>query len=110
VIKTLEVIEWFKPKAWWIENPRMGYLKKRPFMSQIPYVDIDYCQFSDWGYQKPTRFWVSESLSQLPNRKCDFKTCPNLVDGQYGKCHRNRLGGLGMKYGTKAKYRDSREE
>jgi hypothetical protein len=105
VNKTLEILSWFKPKAWWIENPRMGYLKSRPFMQNIPFIDIDYCQFSDWGYQKPTRFWVSESLSSVPSKKCDFKTCTNLVDGPYGKCHRERLGGMGMKYGTKAKYR-----
>ena len=57
VAKTLEIIRWFSPPFWWIENPRMGLLKDRDVMKGIPFVDVDYCQFSDWGYQKPTRIW-----------------------------------------------------
>ena len=48
-------------------------------MEDIPYVDIDYCQFSDWGYQKPTRIWGSPVLRKLKPRLCDMRTCPNVV-------------------------------
>ncbi len=57
VIRTLEIIEYSRPEIWWLENPRTGLLKERPFMQNIPYIDVDYCQFSDWGYRKPTRIW-----------------------------------------------------
>jgi len=73
VQKPLEIIRYLDPPAWWIENPRLGMLKNQPFMQDIPYVDLDYCQFSEWGYQKPTRFWCSKQSSTLPNCICDSK-------------------------------------
>ena len=57
VKKALAIIKHFKPKHWFLENPQTGKLKDRPYMEGIPYVDVDYCQFSLWGYQKPTRIW-----------------------------------------------------
>ncbi len=36
-------------------HPKTGLLKGRPFMKEYAYVDVDYCQFRSWGYQKPTR-------------------------------------------------------
>ena len=57
VEKALEIIKYLKPSKWFLENPRGGYLKDRPYMKNIPYVDVDYCQFSDWGYKKITRIW-----------------------------------------------------
>ena len=57
VQKTLEIIQYFRPKKWFLENPRDGLLQKRPYMEGIPFIDVDYCQFSDWGYCKPNRVW-----------------------------------------------------
>ena len=54
VAKTLEIIACFRPKIWWVENPRWGLLKSRKSMENIPFLDVDHCQFSGWGYQKPT--------------------------------------------------------
>ena len=36
VSKTLEIIDYFKPTLWFIENPYIGELKKRPIMKDIP--------------------------------------------------------------------------
>ena len=101
VEKTLEIIRYFQPPLWWIENPRLGYLKTRECVKGVPYIDVDYCQFSDWGYQKPTRIWCCDIISTLPNKICDGKTCPNLVDPTgSSKRHRYRLGGYKMKFST----------
>ena len=54
VTRALEIIRYFCPRLWWIENPRGGLLKTRAVVANLPFIDIDYCQFSDWGYQKPT--------------------------------------------------------
>jgi len=62
VKKTLEIIEYLQPVKWWIENPRTGYLKTRKIMDKYPFVDVDYCQFSTWGYCKPTRIWGSPNV------------------------------------------------
>ena len=70
------------------------------------FVDVDYCQFSDWGYKKPTRLWVSPSLSKVANVVCDPHTCSEMVDGKRGRrVHREHLGGKHMKFSTRQKER-----
>ena len=56
VAKVLAIIQYFEPPLWWIENPRGGYLKTREVVKGIAFLDIDYCQFCDWGYQSPPDF------------------------------------------------------
>jgi hypothetical protein len=105
VCKVMDIIDHFRPKFWWVENPRTGHLKNRPMMRNLPFVDIDYCQFSDWGYQKPTRFWGSSNLGALPHVKCPGQSCKNIVQGETGFHHRERLGGNDMHFSTTQKGR-----
>ena len=79
VCKVLEIVQYFNPTWWWIENPSTGILKHRPYMAELAWVDIDYCQFSDWGYRKPTRFWGVFPGGRLSNVVCDGHKCKNLV-------------------------------
>lgn len=44
VKRTLEIIAYFMPKRWIMENPRTGLLKKQPVVEGIAYIDVDYCQ------------------------------------------------------------------
>ena len=93
VRKTLEIIQFFRPNFWFMENPRLGLLKTRRLVMDLPYLDVDYCQFSDWGYQKPTRIWGSPHLARLKPVLCDIKTCPNKVTRENGReAHRNIIG------------------
>jgi hypothetical protein len=62
VLKALEIIEYFKPRFWFLENPQSGLLKTRPFMFEHPYTDVDYCMYSDWGYRKRTRIWNNSAF------------------------------------------------
>mgnify|MGYP003676016688 FL=1 len=80
VKKTLEIIDYFKPRLWTIENPQTGLLKNRDFMKDIPYYDIDYCMYSDWGYKKRTRFWtnIKDFNPKLCNKKCE-----NMIDNRH---------------------------
>ena len=106
VQKALEIIQYFQPKRWFLENLRTGLLKDRPYMKNIPYIDIYYCQFSDWGYQKPTRIWGDQSISSLQSKVCDFFSCINLIDRPNGrKGHKEILGSMKMKYSRNQKYR-----
>ena len=106
VLRTLEIVEFFRPDLWWLENPRSGFLVRRPCVSGLPFIDVDYCQFADWGYQKPTRIWGSESLLSLGNAVCDGQSCTQLVKGENGRWrHRERLGGRRMKYTTYHKWK-----
>ena len=56
VKRTLDIIEYFKPKYWIIENPQTGLLKDQSFMHGIPYNDLDYCKYG-MPYRKRTRLW-----------------------------------------------------
>ena len=42
VERTLEVIQFLKPRKWFIENPRGGLLSNRPVIFDYPRVDVDY--------------------------------------------------------------------
>ena len=56
VQKGLEIIKYLRPDTWFLENPQTGLLKRRPYMKGIPYVDVDYCHFANWGYKKERGF------------------------------------------------------
>ena len=83
VKKTLEIIDYFQPRCWFIENPETGLLKTRGFMEGIPFTDADYCCYCDWGYKKRTRIWTNTGL--LGNKCRGPGECPNMD----GKKHRN---------------------
>ena len=103
VQRTLRIIEYFQPPIWWMENPRYGWLSNQICVENLPYTDHDYCQYAEWGYQKPTRFWGSEHVRSLKSKCCDGRNCINLrADGQG---HLERLGGNNMKSTRKDKYR-----
>lgn len=87
--KTIEIIKYFQPTKWFIENPQTSRLKTRAFMESIPFCDVDYCRFSDWGYRKRTRIWTNTNYQ---NKLCLKEgNCPNMV----GRFHRTSFGGQG---------------
>jgi hypothetical protein len=75
VKKVLEIIDYFKPVCYAIENPQTGLLKSRSFMEGIPFTDTSYCKFG-YPYRKRTRIWhnLGEYLS-LPPMCCKHNPC-----------------------------------
>jgi hypothetical protein len=55
VCRAIEIIGYYQPRMWFIENPLTGLLKNQDFLQPYGYLDVDYCQFIDWGNQKTTR-------------------------------------------------------
>jgi len=55
--KTIEIINYYKPKYYFIENPR-GLLRKMDFMQNLPRYTISYCQYGD-DRMKPTDIWTN---------------------------------------------------
>lgn len=55
VKKTIEIIDYFRPRYWFIENPR-AMLRKMDFMRGLPRQTITYCQYGDTR-MKPTDIW-----------------------------------------------------
>ena len=82
VLKSFEIIDYFKPEYWFLENPQTGNLKNRDIMKDKPFHDVDYCMYSDWGYKKRTRIWTNKK--EFDNKLCDGSgACGNMVDKQH---------------------------
>tara|TARA_R110002153_G_scaffold124319_6_gene270512 strand:- start:1382 stop:2008 length:627 start_codon:yes stop_codon:yes gene_type:complete len=87
VKKVIEIIEYFNPHYWFIENPQTGLLKSQPFMidleNKYTYYDTDYCMYGK-PYRKRTRFWTNKQYCLL--KLCD-KKCGSFIDGRHiGSC------------------------
>ena len=79
VDKCFEIIEYFKPKYWWLENPQTGLMKgyiAERWNQYNTYYDVDYCKYSDWGYMKKTRFWTN--IKGFKPKICKMD-CDNIV-------------------------------
>jgi hypothetical protein len=75
VSKCLEIILYYLPAQWYIENPYTGYLKSRPIMEGIPFVQVNYCAYDPArGMKKSTAIWTN-----------DKQFGPRLCPGE-GKC------------------------
>ncbi len=87
VLKAFEIIEYFNPKYWFVENPQTGKLKDRDIMKDKPFYDVSYCMYSDWGYEKRTRIWTNKK--GWNNLICDKSgSCGNMIDSK----HKARMG------------------
>ena len=84
LIRTLEIIEYFDPRYFFVENPQTGRMKD---FIQFPYYDVDYCRYADWGYRKRTRIWTN--VIGFKNRLC--KGDCNSIDASTRR-HKSSLG------------------
>ena len=80
VLKTLEMIDYFRPKYWIIENPQTGLLKEQPFMSGLNYYDVDYCKYG-MNYRKRTRLWTNITTWK-PKALCK-RDCGKIRNGRH---------------------------
>ena len=87
VDKTLEIIEYFKPKYWWIENPQTGRMKD--YITNLPYYDLDYCKYG-FLYRKRTRFWtnITGFIPKLCKKDCDAILHITKPNGKISKIHK----------------------
>lgn len=79
VAKCREIIEYFQPRRWFIENPDTGLLKTRDVVAGLPFVRVDYCAYGA-PYRKRTRIWTN--AGGWTPRLCDRS---HLVDGRHRK-------------------------
>lgn len=89
--KTQEIIEYFKPTYWFIENPQSS--KMKDFIDSKPY-QFDYCMYG-FPYKKPTNIWSNKDLT---SHRCDKS---HLINNR----HEEILGDFPSRQNKSAKYR-----
>jgi hypothetical protein len=89
VMKVFEIIEYFNPTKWFLENPFTGRLKGRDIMKDKKYYRTDYCC---WGmtYKKPTAIWTNIIWNDC--KKCNPKTCEMVIIDYDRPNNSNNLG------------------
>ncbi len=69
VDKVMEILDYFNPNYFIIENPKNGRMKE--YISDlIPYYDVDYCMYG-FTYKKSTRFWTN--IPNITFCNCEHK-------------------------------------
>ena len=81
VLKTLEIIDYLKPKYYVIENPQTGLLKNQPFMNGIDFTDVDYCKYG-FNYRKRTRLWNNLNHTLKLEPLC-CKDCGKVMNNRH---------------------------
>jgi hypothetical protein len=83
VCTALSIIDYLRPKYWFIENPR-GHLRLRPFMQPLePYMHTcTYCMYGT-PFRKPTNIWTN--VGGLSLCMCTRRTPCNSItpDGRH---------------------------
>ena len=80
VKRTLDIIRYFEPMFYVIENPQTGLLRKQSFMEGLPFRDVDYCKYG-MAYRKRTRLW-NNLFSWAPRPLC-LRDCGKTEDGRH---------------------------
>ena len=71
--RTIDIIRYFEPQYWIIENPQTGKLKEQYLMTELPFKDVDYGKYG-MPYRKRARLWNNvECWTPRPlcQRGCD---------------------------------------
>lgn len=85
VKKTMQIMEYYDPLIWIIENPWTGMLRKRPFMEPLePRMRvISYCKYG-LDYRKHTSIWTNLGQFWVSRPKCCSKEpCGKIVEGRH---------------------------
>ena len=90
VLKAFEIIKYFNPRIWFIENPQSGLLKKQPFMEGLPFFDIDYCKYG-FNYRKRTRLWTN--LDTWTPRPLCKRDCGSMDGNRHKETAQRALSG-----------------
>ena len=106
VRRTIEIIRYFNPSYWMMENPQTGLLKSQGVVANLPYDDLDYCKYG-MCYRKRTRLWHN-LFCWTPRPLCK-KDCGHIVDGRHEQsaqqCPHRHLADVRRRFRTTDLYR-----
>ena len=79
VQRTLEIIRYFDPPYWVMENPQTGKLKDQEVVQGLDFRDVDYCKYG-FPYRKRTRLWNVMPWTWVPRDLCK-QDCSSIAVG-----------------------------
>lgn len=104
VLRTLEIIAYFQPTIWFMENPATGFLKGQAFMQGLPFVDVHYCMYG-YTYRKWTRIWTNLGPGTFVPKTCKNDCDAMTIDVVSGRPrHRSTFAGNFPGVGLKQRY------
>ena len=74
--KTEEIISYFEPTYYFIENPQTGAMKR---FLDLPFYTVDYCMYG-FNCRKRTNIWTN--LQGFEPKICD-KKCGSFINGKH---------------------------
>ena len=74
VQRCLDIIAYWRPRYWFIENPQTGLLKTRYVVQGLNFKDVDYCMYGA-PYRKRTRLWTN-CTNWIPRPLCTHASHP----------------------------------
>ena len=77
-----DIIAYFQPKVWAMENPASGLLPKREVVWGLPYFDISYCKYG-YPYRKYTRIWTNSEAWKPRPKCCRDNPCEGMMGGRH---------------------------
>jgi hypothetical protein len=80
-----QVLDYFQPQWYWIENPWLSRI--RDYITDLPDVCVDYCQYSDWRYRERTRLWTNIPRSGSCVAMAGKKHRVDLINRKGGYLH-----------------------
>ena len=90
--RTIEIIEYLKPKYYFIENPQLSaiwkYIDNEEYKSK--YILVDYCYFG-YEYKKPTKILTNKKLI---NKRCSCKNHKKVICSTHKGDKRDNLNQL----------------
>ena len=106
VLRTVEIINYFSPTYWMMENPQTGLLKSQDVVADLPYNDLDYCKYG-MPYRKRTRLWNNiEAWTPKPlcKKDCDHMSGNRHEQSAQQSPHRHLLS-VRRRYLTRELYK-----
>jgi len=102
VLRVLEIIRYFDPIYFMIENPQTGLLKNQYFMNDLFYDDLDYCKYG-MPYRKRTRIWNNlYGWSPLPLCK---KDCNSMIGNKHSEVAQRGPSGPRETWGNQRRHK-----
>lgn len=90
ILRVIEILKYFQPKSWFIENPRALLQHFPPLKDFVEEVGANmnlvyYANYNNWGFPKPTNIWSNLQL-------WENETSPIMPESSYTTKYHNFNG------------------